>query len=615
MQNKKGKALLIVMPLHDVLHCNLASSILKTAVVQKGFECDVRYANLEFANKIGQEYHDELIKGKTPFLSDIIFSASLNDKQENEFEGDELINLVINATDFIKSTARDIVSEDYEIIGFNLNYHTVPSLALAKEVKLLNPNVKVVLGGSNCEGEMGIALHEAFPFIDFVCLGEGEKLIAELFSSIYNNANVYSHINNLVYRNDRGESKVNLGLNIDLIKLEDIPTANFDDWFIQLKHQSFFFKRESLILPYESSRGCWHGAKQKCIFCGLCGSKINYRVKNADLVEEQINSLHSKYGVSRFFAMDLVFPNEYFKSFLPKNKGKKYGYGYEIRADITKDRLRKLREGNVFFALSGIESLDSEMLSLLRKGTKAYQNIRLLKWAFVYGLNMQWFILHSLPGENNNIYKRMIERIPSLMHLPPPKGFEEIVIHRFSPMYDERESLGLKNVRPNEAYHKFYNLPEEQLNKLAYYFEHDYEPPQEVELLRAAVTDWKSSYPSQVFFSIEFKDKLYFYDSRRIAKNEVTFIEKNKKQVYLLCDSGATMVELIDKSGLKQDELNAHVQDLLNKNLIIEIDNRYLSLAVEMDPSLIKIEDINLALPFYAQIYRTWAKEMQKFII
>ena len=41
-----------------------------------------------------------------------------------------------------------------------------------------------MFGGGNCEGEMGRELHRSFPWIDYVCSGEGEYSFPQLVQAI-----------------------------------------------------------------------------------------------------------------------------------------------------------------------------------------------------------------------------------------------------------------------------------------------------------------------------------------------------------------------------------------------------------------------------------------------
>ncbi|HBH81969.1 MAG TPA: RiPP maturation radical SAM protein 1, partial [Nitrospira sp.] len=42
-------------------------------------------------------------------------------------------------------------------------------------IKDLYPEIAIVFGGANFDGEMGLEHLRAFPFIDYVVIGEGEQ--------------------------------------------------------------------------------------------------------------------------------------------------------------------------------------------------------------------------------------------------------------------------------------------------------------------------------------------------------------------------------------------------------------------------------------------------------
>src|SRR5439155_23646348 len=58
------------------------------------------------------------------------------------------------------------------------------SLALAMRLKQRYPDQVVCFGGANCEGDMGVALHRSFPWIDYVCSGEGDLAFPELVRAL-----------------------------------------------------------------------------------------------------------------------------------------------------------------------------------------------------------------------------------------------------------------------------------------------------------------------------------------------------------------------------------------------------------------------------------------------
>jgi len=61
---------------------------------------------------------------------------------------------------FVADAAADLLARDVDVVGFTTTFmQTVPSLALARELKRHKPTVRIVLGGANCDGPMGAVLH------------------------------------------------------------------------------------------------------------------------------------------------------------------------------------------------------------------------------------------------------------------------------------------------------------------------------------------------------------------------------------------------------------------------------------------------------------------------
>ena len=55
---------------------------------------------------------------------------------------------------------------------------------MAKLIKDLYPDVRIVFGGANFDGEMGLEYFRAFPFIDHVVVGEGEVTFPALVAHV-----------------------------------------------------------------------------------------------------------------------------------------------------------------------------------------------------------------------------------------------------------------------------------------------------------------------------------------------------------------------------------------------------------------------------------------------
>jgi radical SAM superfamily enzyme YgiQ (UPF0313 family) len=61
---------------------------------------------------------------------------------------------------------------------------------------------------------------------------------------------------------------------------------------------------------------------------------------------------------------------------------------YEQKANLPRERLVLLKKAGIHTIQPGIEALSSELLSLMRKGTTARQNVALLRDALGVGISL-----------------------------------------------------------------------------------------------------------------------------------------------------------------------------------------------------------------------------------
>ncbi len=125
----------------------------------------------------------------------------------------------------------------------------------------------------------------------------------------------------------------------------------------------------------------------------------------------------------------------YFKTLLPRlaEWGGLDELFLESRSNLTRDQVSMLSAAGVRLFQPGVESLDSEMLAYMGKGTTLLQNVQFLKWALEYELYPTWNLLYGFPNEPAEAYRRMYELIPSIAHLFPPLDVSPVLLVRFSP--------------------------------------------------------------------------------------------------------------------------------------------------------------------------------------
>ena len=183
------------------------------------------------------------------------------------------------------------------MVGFTTTFHqTCASLAVAKRLKALpNPPV-IVFGGANCEGEMGWQMLQSFPWIDYVCAGEGDAAFPDFLEQLLG-----------------GEEEPNVpgilrrggGLSAPepVRDMDSLPVPDYSEYVARVE-ASTIRERLSPVLLIETARGCWWGAKQHCTFCGLNGDTMAFRSKSPERALAEFTQLARDYGYRRIDSVD-----------------------------------------------------------------------------------------------------------------------------------------------------------------------------------------------------------------------------------------------------------------------------------------------------------------------
>lgn len=494
---------------------------------------------------------------------------------------------------FIEACVEELLRYEPAMVGFTTTFNqNVSSLLLSKRLKERAPHVKVVFGGANCDGPMGRALFEAFPWLDVVVQGEAEGLIVPLTKDIVAGGPVTPRGGLLV----RGVEGLQGG-EAPRPLMDEVPPPDYDFYFEELKKVSF---REDLLtsvwLPVETARGCWWGQKQHCTFCGLNGSTMAFRSKSVERALRDFDTLATRYKWLDFTAVDNIIDLEYLKELLPrlKERGLDLRIFYETKANLTKEQVRNMRAAGIFRIQPGIESLSTPILKLMRKGVAAWQNVRLLKWCAQYDVLVAWNILYGFPQEPVEEYERMQAFLPALTHLPPP-NLARLQMQRFSPYHQKPETFGLKMEGPHYHYRYVYPLEGRLLEDVAYNFESSYldgrNPDDYMGPLRLAVARWRHLYENnrgQLTYR-RGPGFVRIVDNRQPYGYTSYVLEGEQAVAYLACDAGATAQmahQALEKAGFTSvsvQEVEGFLRELVEARLMFESDKRFVSLALPMN--------------------------------
>jgi ribosomal peptide maturation radical SAM protein 1 len=617
---------LVSMPWGAIAKPSLALALLKPCLQRAGFVPHVHLLNMLFAQQIGLRLYEDIADGffyPEWFFSTALFGANGLGEIENSWNdlslnpagadlkrqlariagGSEALCAKI-ATEyvprFIEACLAHTNWSDYLVVGFTTTFaQSLSSLLLAKRIKETYPQVKIVFGGANVDAQMGVEFIHAFPWIDYVVHGEAEDTFPTLLNHVASGQTdakvpgVSMRRGQDVLRGDR-DARPQADLNAS-------PLPDYSDYLHELERCDFS-KKLHLELCYESSRGCWWGAKHHCTFCGLNGTTMAFRAKDPARVYSEILELSSKYHCLSFTAADNILDLEYFTQLLPRlaELHTDIRLFYEVKANINPDQVRLLRAAGITRIQPGIESFNSRILRLMRKGVTVIQNIQLLKCCYEIGIDATYNILYGFPGEVPADYTDLPHLFRLLFHLRPPSGMAPVLFERFSPYFFDKASFGLE-LRPLRAYSLIFPDSRVDLNEIAYFFEGKWQGQAAApeEYMGEALETWriwsKHWQEQNVFFHYsKGPNYLIIYDNRpRIpgASPRVRKIRLDEEVscIYLFCDEHRSF-SAINKmmtskfgSDVSEDAVRSWLDALVFQGLMFREGDRYLALAVHKE--------------------------------
>ena len=384
--------LLISMPWPYYTMPSIQISTLKSYLKSKGIDAHCSHIHLEVANWMGfnnyNKIADEFLEDGESLYGYMLFP----EMRESIINSQSLLKKKLSMTidneqvlipskkffekfdEFHTSIILKFNVEQINLIGLTLNFgQTVPSLYFAKKIKELFPDIKVIIGGAEASGKLGISLLENFPHIDYVCNGEGEIPLYELAMQL--NQKIDLPIKGIISQNDLKFGQAAITFN-QLDNLSNLPCPDFEEYFqiIDSKLNGNF--TICTALPIESSRGCYFN----CSFCALNLQWENFRIVPKEDVVNNIINLSNKFKTLEFFFVDNITPtkiNQLCDEIITLNLP--FNFFYETRANLPKMHFQKLKEAGTNKVQLGIEAFSTSLLKKFDKKTTALHNLQGLK--------------------------------------------------------------------------------------------------------------------------------------------------------------------------------------------------------------------------------------------
>lgn len=309
----------------------------------------------------------------------------------------------------INDSTDGIISDMYEkaadVAAFSCyiwNIETV--LRVARSLKLVSPKTQIVLGGYEVMFDSDSVMKNN-PFVDYICLGEGEISFANLLRALMGETDI-SDAGNVVYRSADGKEIIANPSDGRCVDMDSVPIP-YDGNIDSVKNK---------IVYYESSRGCPY----RCTYC-ISGINGGVRFRSAEKVCDDLN-----FFISRRIPL-VKFVDRTFNA-NPKRAYRIFEYIINTRADTrfhmelagdilddaTIELLKTAPEGLFQFEI-GVQTTNHDTMDAIRRKisfSKLRQNTQRLIEAGNIHIHLD--LIAGLPYEDMESFKKSFNDVISI---------------------------------------------------------------------------------------------------------------------------------------------------------------------------------------------------------
>lgn len=319
---------------------------------------------------------------------------------------------------------RDILARRPELVGFSATTSGfLDGNDLAAAIKQKHPEILTVFGGVHISA-LGAPLLEAYPAIDYLCMGEGEATLAELADGCRPEA-----IDGLVWR-DNGTAVTNPVRRL-LPDLDQLPFPAYEklDGFPKRYNLPLF----SFIQPPGATMVTSRGCPYQCSYCDRSVFKQGYRYNSADYIYAHLRHLRERFGVRHVNIYDDLFTAHRKRIVELCNRLTERPLGIRFNCAVRvghadDDLLEMLKAAGCLQVSLGIESGDDDIMDRHKPGVHVEDVRKTVRRIQACGLRAKGLFMMGLPGETEASIRRTSNFVMSL-------DLDDMNMSKFTPFH------------------------------------------------------------------------------------------------------------------------------------------------------------------------------------
>jgi ribosomal peptide maturation radical SAM protein 1 len=495
--------------------------------------------------------------------------------------------------DRLSGRVQDLVQElsRYDVVGFTTSFGQVlSSLVVARALKNIAPQTRVILGGASVVARLGPAFIREYGFLDYIVQGEGESPLVAILDHCEDPRRLAGLPGILCKDNvDQHENGTTMWQVCDL---DTLPIPEFDD-YAELTDQMGI----GWALPIEGSRGCWWDRTSKtgdpksiCYFCNVSNKWSGYREKSNSRVVDELLALSNRYQQLRISFVDNVMRHtgvvELAEAISAQHRD--FIFYKELRASIKPYELLTLWEAGLRDTQFGIEGLATSYLRRLGKGTTAIANLQSMRTCCELGISDSSLLITDFPGSTVEDVEETRRNILDYACGFIPLRSVPFRLDVGSTVDKLCKDFGLKDVRNADAYKA--GIPEEVWNRIWFpdcSFETE-TPPVSWQPVIEAIKEWhaigeRHKQRTEPLISYQDGGSFLLLSDDRFGEHREGGVEGLARQVYLYCMVIRNLEEMAKRfPSASADELRAICGEFVENKLMFQEGRSYLSLAMSI---------------------------------